>query len=160
MTHEAADGRIAIRWLPSAEAGPDVVAGVVAQFAGIAPEGVRIVHACRSCGSDRHGKPHVVVPAGHRALHVSLSRSGGLTVVAVTDAGPIGVDVEAVGPGAPFDLVDWVRRESVVKATGHGITADPAGIDAVLNRAGARTSDLAAPAGYVAAVTTLAAPAA
>lgn len=72
---------------------------------------------------------------------MSLSRAGRLTVVAVCGAGPVGVDVEADGaadlPG--FDRVAlhpgehstagntvlWVRKESVLKATGHGLRVEP-----------------------------------
>ena len=70
-----------------------------------------------------------------------------MTVVAVTDAGPVGVDVEQI---QDEDLAPWVRTESLVKATGHGLTIDPAAITD-----DRWTSDLAAPDGYVAAVTIL-----
>ncbi|MET0449511.1 MAG: hypothetical protein ABW004_13945 [Aeromicrobium sp.] len=142
-------GRIEITWLRSERADPDAVVGLVADFTDVARDDIRIVHACRSCGSDRHGKPHVVMPDGHAQLHVSLSRSAGLALVAVTDAGPVGVDVEAVRPEIE-DLPAWVRTESLVKATGHGLTIDPA--DIVDER---WTSELDSPAGYVAAVTIL-----
>lgn len=142
-------GRIEITWLRSERTDPDVVAAIVAELGPLEPADICIVHACHSCGSDRHGKPQVVVPEGNVPLHVSLSRSGGLTVVAVTDAGAIGVDVEADRPDVE-DLTSWVRTESLVKATGHGLTIDPA--DITDDR---WTSDLAAPPGYCAAVTVL-----
>jgi 4'-phosphopantetheinyl transferase len=140
-------GRLAVTW--SASPGDDDVVGAVAAFAGVAPEAIRIVRACRSCGSDRHGKPQVVAPAALPAVHVSLSRSGGLTVVAVTDVGPVGIDIEARRDDAD-DLLAWVRAESLVKATGHGLTIDPADLDDERWTAG-----LDAPDGFVGAVTIL-----
>ena len=138
-----------ITWLPSEDVDEATLIRLVGEVAGSA-EGVRIVRACRSCGSDRHGKPQVVVPAGSPGVHLSLSRSGGRAVVAVTDAGPVGVDVERVRAEEPDDLVAWVRAESLVKATGHGLTTDPATLDVPH-----RTLDLDAPSGFVAAVTVL-----
>ena len=123
------------------------LARAAATYAGVSARLVRIVKACRLCGSDRHGKPQVIAPSVAKPVHVSLSRSGGLTVVAVTDAGPVGIDVEAV---QDEDLTPWVRAESLVKATGHGLTIDPATITD-----DRWTSDLPAPDGYVAAVTIL-----
>jgi 4'-phosphopantetheinyl transferase len=136
---------LAITWLPSG--GEDDLARLVADFAQIDPHAVRIVRACRSCGSDAHGKPQVVAPSAVTPIHVSLSRSGGMTVVAVTDVGPVGIDVEAV---QHEDLTPWVRTESLVKATGHGLTIDP---DDIPDERW--TADLAAPDGYVGAVTIL-----
>ena len=69
-----------------------------------------------------------------------------MTVVALTDAGPVGVDVEGCDAAsfAGFDAVGthrlerprdarertitWVRKESLLKATGHGLAVDPARI--------------------------------
>lgn len=140
---------VRITWLPSEDVDPAALVRLVGELTG-STEGVSIVRACRGCGSDRHGKRQVVVPAGSPAVHLSLSRSGGRAVVAVTDAGPVGVDLEHVRAGATDDLVAWVRAESLVKATGHGLTIDPATLDVPH-----RTLDLNAPAGFVAAVTVL-----
>lgn len=138
-------GRLDVTWHASID---DIdLARVVADLADIVPDAVRIVRSCRSCGSDQHGKPHVIAPTAAMPLHVSVSRSDGLTVVAVTDVGPVGVDVEAI---QGEDLMSWVRTESLVKATGHGLTIDPDDI------ADDRwTADLDAPDGYVGAVTIL-----
>jgi 4'-phosphopantetheinyl transferase len=143
------DPRLAVTWMPLPDAAADSLTRLVADFAGIPRTDVRIVRACRSCGSDRHGKPQVVLAGGHTPLHVSLSRSGDLAVAVVTDAGPVGVDVEAAGPDVD-DVTAWVHAESLVKATGHGLTIDPA--DIVDER---WMRDLDAPDGYVAAVTVL-----
>lgn len=111
---------------------------------------LRIVRACRACGSDRHGKPHVVGPPGRSRVHLSLGRSAGRAVVAVTGLGPVGVDLEALGPETDDDLVAWVRTESLVKATGHGLTIDPGSVEGPR-----RTIDLPAPDGFIAALTVL-----
>jgi 4'-phosphopantetheinyl transferase len=140
---------VRITWLPGEDVAPATLVRLVGELTGPV-QGVRIVRACRACGSDRHGKPQVVVPAGSPAVHVSLSRSGGRAVVAITDAGPVGVDLERLGTEDTDELVAWVRAESLVKATGHGLTIDPDTIDVPH-----RTLDLDAPDGFVAAVTIL-----
>jgi 4'-phosphopantetheinyl transferase len=160
--------RLVVTWLPAAGAGSDAMARLVAEFAGAAPREVRVVRACRSCGSDRHGKPQVVMPDDHPPHHVSLSRSDAHAVVAVTDAGPVGVDVEALTPG--IDIVTWARMESIVKATGHGLMIDPGDVDvtppdappALLRWPASEPlsttvwmTDVDAPDGYVAAATVL-----
>jgi 4'-phosphopantetheinyl transferase len=110
----------------------------VAAWLGLDPDGVRLGHACAHCGSADHGP---LVAPGH--LHVGLSRAPGVVVVAVTDAGPVGVDVERAGAAdfAGFDGVAlhrsesattalartriWVRKEAVLKALRLGLRLDP-----------------------------------
>ncbi|KAA1378492.1 4'-phosphopantetheinyl transferase family protein [Aeromicrobium fastidiosum] len=142
--------RVHVTWLPDDDAEASVVLQLVRAASGV--DDARLARMCRSCGSDRHGKPEVVVPAGRSPVFVSLSRSGGRTVVAITRSGPIGVDVEACPRAGTTssELVEWVRTESLVKATGHGLTIDPAEIDESRH-----TIDLDAPDGFVAAVTIL-----
>ena len=121
---------------------------VVGERLGIAPTAVRFERACATCGSTSHGKP---VVAGQPGLFVSLSYAGEMVVVAVTDVGEAGVDVEEVAD-TDFDgfatvtlAVDevsamdamagdalplararvWARKEAVLKATGHGLVVDP-----------------------------------
>ena len=103
---------------------------------------VRLTHLCPSCGSGEHGKPGLSVQGDPAPPFVSLSRGGGVTVVAVCEQGPVGVDVEADGaahssPGfarvalhpdehsSAGDTVLWVRKESLLKATGHGLRVEP-----------------------------------
>lgn len=118
-------GHLVVSWT-SATAANDELALLAATYAGADPDEVRVVRACRSCGSDQHGKPYVRGLDTATPLHVSLSRAGQLAVVALSDAGPVGIDVEArSAPGGSPDVATWVRKESVVKATGHGLTIDP-----------------------------------
>ncbi|MBD8605790.1 hypothetical protein IFT73_02890 [Aeromicrobium sp. CFBP 8757] len=149
MTPDDARALVHVTWVAAAELDDALLVRLVGDVTGTT-DGVRVVRACRTCGSDRHGQPRVVREPGAARVFVSLARSGGRAVVAVTDVGDVGVDVEEGGAAAPHELADWVRAESLVKATGHGLTIDPATLD--VDR---RTVDLAAPAGCVAAVTVL-----
>lgn len=121
---------------------------VVAQRTAQSPSEIRFDRRCMTCGSTAHGKP---VVRGHPSVHVSLSYAGSLAVVAVSEAGEVGVDVEEVADAdhagfnaatlAPeevdaFGVVAayrlgvaraqvWARKEAVLKATGHGLVVDP-----------------------------------
>lgn len=70
-------------------------------------------HHCPICGSIEHGRPSLELP-----LEVSLSRAPGVTVGALSTAGPVGVDIEADPPPG------WVLREAVGKAAGVGLALD------------------------------------
>lgn len=106
---------------------------------------VRIDRLCPSCGSGEHGQPFLT-SADRVPLFVSLSRSPEVVAVAFTESGAIGIDVErADAPSfAGFEGVvlhpdenastirdratTWVRKESLLKATGHGLDVDPSTI--------------------------------
>lgn len=103
---------------------------------------------CATCGTDRHGKPHIV---GMRDVFVSVSYGEHMAVAAVTRLGEVGVDVEDL-ESADFDgfgsvtldpteaaplaglagdellaarALVWARKEAILKATGHGLVVDP-----------------------------------
>jgi len=118
-----------------------------ARFHRVQPTQIVLGHACPRCGSDTHGQPRLVPTATVRhPAFVSLGRAGDLSVVAVTDAGPVGVDVETEGaaefagfddvvlhPGeravAPADRTRvWVRKEALLKAHGLGLAVDPSDV--------------------------------
>ena len=161
--------RLVVSWLPVTDADDRAMAEAAAEFAGVGSDELRIVRACRSCGSDQHGKPYVM---GARGLHVSLSRAGELAVIATSDAGPVGVDLEVAAAASQVDVATWVRKESVLKATGHGLLVDPDSVEvtaadhapallscpAIEPLAGtAWMLSLECPDGYVGAVTVLSA---
>lgn len=104
---------------------------------------VELSQLCGKCGSSEHGRP-VVLPTGKSSPpSVSLGRAGAAVVVAVSECGPVGVDIErlAEAPFAGFGgvalhdreaaptvearVVTWVRKEALLKATGKGLQVDP-----------------------------------
>jgi 4'-phosphopantetheinyl transferase len=69
---------------------------LVRDAAGIAlDESATVVRRCARCGSTEHGKPELVVALA-AGWHVSVSSTDGRVAAAVSDEGPVGVDVEAV----------------------------------------------------------------
>jgi 4'-phosphopantetheinyl transferase len=112
---------------------------ILARHLGVAPE--RIVY-----GRSERGKPFLAPP--HGALEFSFSDSGDLALVAVSEQGPVGVDVEACRPHrdlltlaesffapeeraalwkaaesdrAPMFYRIWARKEAFIKAIGEGL---------------------------------------
>jgi 4'-phosphopantetheinyl transferase len=145
--HAAGAEDVHVAWgrAASLDAAAQLVRAEVARVRGSAPAEVRVTRLCPRCGSTRHGRPSVADHLGHPSLHVSVSRTGSLAVVAVTTAGEVGVDVEEVAAPAfledrvglhPAELATypagraatWVRKEAVLKALGLGLTVDPAAL--------------------------------
>jgi len=141
------DGEVVVTWLRvdgRPEAATQLLAHEVGGFTGLSPDETRIVRSCPRCGSADHGTPAVVRSDGRDAPWVSLSRAGGIVVVAVSGAGPVGVDVEqpraarfagfanvALHPAEHAPTVEaratlWARKESLLKATGDALHLDPA----------------------------------
>lgn len=121
---------------------------LVADETGVDPRALEFQKRCATCGTDRHGKPHIT---GMRDIHVSVSYGERVAVAAVTNLGEVGVDVEDLA-SADFDGFNsvtldpteaahleglegdgllaararmWARKEAILKATGHGLVVDP-----------------------------------
>ncbi|KSU77577.1 4'-phosphopantetheinyl transferase [Pseudarthrobacter enclensis] len=147
-----------------AVAGTELLRRAVARIIGVRMADLRVSRSCRRCGSDQHGKPWFP----DTGVHASLSHSGGLVAVAVA-AQPVGIDIEALAAhtAGEWELDEWVRVESVVKATGDGLAVDPRSVALMLDGDHRRvtaygegaldgvTVDLPAVAGAVGAVTVL-----
>ncbi|KAB1910339.1 4'-phosphopantetheinyl transferase superfamily protein [Micromonospora sp. AMSO1212t] len=153
---------------------------VAAGLTGTPPATIAVDRRCPGCGR-AHGKPRL--PG--TGLEVSVSHSADRVLLAVTRAGPVGVDVERItdadtstlagrvlAPGEPVRrprdfFVYWCRKESAVKATGDGlrvplseVVVRPADAPAGLlsyrgSRLTAAMADLDVGPGYAAAVTVL-----
>jgi 4'-phosphopantetheinyl transferase len=108
------------------------------------PADVAVERHCGRCGSREHGKPRLADAS--TGVQFSLAHSGDHVLVAMTRAGPVGVDVEQLKPmtdyrrlhrttltadeavalraagGRPLDFLrTWVRKEAVTKAVGTGV---------------------------------------
>ncbi|WP_433241110.1 4'-phosphopantetheinyl transferase family protein [Streptosporangium sp. CA-135522] len=114
----------------------------------ISPAAVLVERRCPDCDKP-HGKTYIrnAVPE----LHASVSHSANRVAVAVSSAGPLGIDVEEVPSGPVAELAQcalspveqailralpeheqnigfarmWVCKEAVLKATGHGLRIPP-----------------------------------
>lgn len=100
-----------------------------------------VVRLCPRCASTAHGRPRLVGSSSH----VSLAYAGRLGVVAWSAAGPVGIDVAEEGPpvGEFGDRQEWTRIEALLKATGEGLSRDPADLPDL------PTQVLRMPPGYV-----------
>ena len=110
--HTYLSGRVVVDCADTAVA-ETLVRAVTAELTGRDPGPLH--HSCPVCGSVEHGRPYVDAP-----VHVSVTHASGLTAVAVSRNGPVGLDLEA-----DSDL-EWVRREAVGKALGVGLTDEHA----------------------------------
>lgn len=164
---------------------------VLAGYQGTYPDQVPITASCKRCGGVGHGKPELDEPDPQ--FRFSLTHSGARVGVAVARV-PVGIDVElltdpdadvqalALAPAEatwlrarPAQLravhfgTIWARKEAVLKATGDGLSVEPASVQvsapdlaaAVLTFAGGpdpaavQLTDLAPGAGHVGALALL-----
>ena len=99
---------------------------------------------------NEHAKPYLPYSSGHERIHFNLTHSSDLALIAVTSAGPVGIDVERIKPLSNIDAVVsrffspaerdefagvtgdvdrlkafyacWTRKEAYLKALGCGIS--------------------------------------
>ncbi|MEO3937651.1 4'-phosphopantetheinyl transferase superfamily protein [Dermatophilaceae bacterium Soc4.6] len=155
---------LTVWWARTGDADParELLVRAVARHLEVAPLRVRIDSLCPVCGSSDHGRPVLAEPAGTR-LHLSLSRAPGLAAVALTEAGPVGVDLEEVARTAfagfaavalhPAEHAGtqqdrgcvWTRKEAFLKAVGTGLELNPRTIR--VSEPGRRPAVLEAPEG-------------
>ena len=155
-----------------------LVKTLVAELSGVEPIEVRLGYTCALCG-EAHGRPVVTAPRAATRVHVSLAHAGQRVVVAASTAAPLGVDVEPIA-AVGFDGFDavaltpqerrslrrldergrtaaramyWARKEALLKASGEGLTLDPATIELAGTRAQLRDLDVGR--GYAAALAVL-----
>lgn len=137
---------------PPAACAEALLREVLAELTGTAAADHVFVRTCDHCGDDAHGKPILQ----HPSLHTSRSSAADAVAVAVSSAGPVGVDVEqvtaasfagfdevALGPaeqaGSPTERARaWTRKEAVLKARGTGLRVDPRTVDVTGSRLAGR----------------------
>ena len=127
---------------------------LVGRLTGVDPDSITLEQVCPNCGAPGHGPLRVVLggTAGSApAVYVSLSRAEGRLALAVTSAGPVGIDLESVAALGRAPVADalvsvaetralaavdpaeagaalvstWTAKEAVLKAAGTGLRVDP-----------------------------------
>ncbi|ASD22953.1 hypothetical protein B7495_13330 [Cryobacterium sp. LW097] len=130
------------------------LAELVGRLTGVAGASITLSQVCPNCGRSGHGPLRVELGGAavdSPTVHVSLARADGRLALAVTAAGPVGIDLESVGALARAPLDDvllstaeadavaalhprsataavtaiWTAKEAVLKAAGVGLRVDP-----------------------------------
>ena len=136
---------------------------LVARLAGVDAASVALAQRCPHCGAPGHGPLRVSIDGSSSgAPLVSLARAGGLLALAVTAAGPVGIDLESLAALAHAPLNDvvlspaetatlamlsptiaasalaaiWTTKEAVLTAAGVGLQVDPRELTIALDPAG------------------------
>lgn len=139
MTQEGGfDASVSVAWHAAGRDGDDALREHVAEVLGLAAADVRVGRLCPACGSSEHGQPWAT-GGKETGVGVSLSRTTGALVTAVSTSGPVGIDVESVAEVAARWVPDvvlaageradtpeeqaalWCRKEAVLKARGTGL---------------------------------------
>ena len=136
-------GSVVVVWAPGVgrDLAHALITGSGLACLGLPPDHARVANHCESCGSSVHGRPILLGRSAPPAVHISISYAADVTAVALTDAGPVGVDIErrdasfegveqvvgltGSGHEEHSTAVTWVRTESLLKATGRGLRVDP-----------------------------------
>lgn len=127
----------------SAVAASGLLRAEVGRLVGIQAEEVLLTRSCPQCGSSGHGRPVALKNDSTDMPFVSLSRAGDVVVVVVSRQGSVGVDIEPMdalrfagfddvalheqetAPSIGARTTTWVRKESLLKATGDALHLDP-----------------------------------
>lgn len=145
-----------------------LVRRTLAGLTGVPPTALAFDRSCEHCGHPAHGRPRLAMGGPS----FNLSHSADRVLLAVCDTGRVGADVEATGRDItrlagrvlhPADarvagtelLRVWVRKEAIVKASGHGLALPMSSIELRRPSNGATVVDIDADDGYVAAVATV-----
>jgi len=138
---------------------------VLGELSGQDPRALVFDRTCTHCGHPTHGKPRLV----GGPWQFSLSHTADRVLLAVAEDCPVGVDIESADakvtdvsrlilhpdepPVTGVKLLRiWVRKEAVLKATGHGLARPMTGFSVLTPPKGMLLRDLPRDDGYVAAV--------